>query len=295
MGRRQGFLHYLSLNRFHYLSVLPALILIGLVAFYPLAYTFYLSFFKGGLARLKFVGLQNFALLFEDEYYWESFRISFVYTIVTVILTLLSSLGFGVLLSQPEKINKVFKYVAIMPWIVSYVVGGILWKWILSAEFGALNEALLLFGIPRVNWLGRPNSAMTMIIVVGLWKTLPFTGLLFYAAIISLPQEIYESARTDGATTSQRFLRLTLPLLKPTFLVVVVILTIHFFNYITLMLTITGGGPSRATTVLPLYMWRTAFRYARLGYGSVQAIFLFIVNIGMAIIYINLIKTEKLD
>ena len=294
MGKREGLFHYLSLNRFQYISVLPALILISLVAFYPLGYTFYLTFFKGGLARLKFVGLGNYSLLLVDDFFWESFRISFVYTTVTVILTLLASLGVGVLLSQPEKGNKVFKYIVMMPWIVSYVVGGILWKWILSAEYGALNEVLKWVGIARVNWLGRPNSAMAMIIVAGLWKTLPFTGLLFYAAIISLPQEIYESALTDGATTAQKFFRLTLPLLKPTFLVVVVVLTIHFFNYITLMLTMTGGGPSRATTVLPLYMWRTAFRYARLGYGSVNAILLFVVNIGLAIIYINLIKTEKL-
>ena len=174
------------------------------------------------------------------------------------------------------------------------MVAGILWKWVLSAEFGALNEVLLMFGLERVNWLGRPNSAMIMIIAGGVWKTLPFTALLFYAAVLSLPQEIYESALTDGAGPLQRFGRLTLPLLRPAILVVLVILTINFFNELTMPLTITNGGPSRATTALPLYMWRVAFRYTRLGLGSVIALVLFVVNIGLAIGYIKLIKAENL-
>ena len=287
-------LRYLNRHRFQYLSLVPALFLIVMVSFYPLGYTIYLSFFQGGLARLQYVGLTNYAWLLEDDFFWESTRISVVYTCLTVALTLVASLGLGILLAQPERGNQVFKYIAILPWIISAVVAGILWKWILSAEFGAMNEALLMFGLKRVNWLGRPNSAMTMIIVGGVWRTLPFTALLFYAALLSLPQEIYESALTDGAGPLQRFARLTLPLLRPAILVVLVILTINFFNELTMPLTITNGGPSRATTALPLYMWRVAFRYTRLGLGSVIALVLFVVNIGLAIGYIKLIKAENL-
>ena len=286
-------LRYLSLHRFQYLSLVPALFLIFMVSFYPLGYTIYLSFFEGGLARLKYVGIGNYAWLLEDDFFWESARISVVYCCFTVGLTLVASLGMGILLAQPERGNQVFKYIAILPWIISAVVAGILWKWILSAEFGAMNEALLMFGLERVNWLGRPNSAMIMIIAGGVWKTLPFTALLFYAAVLSLPQEIYESALTDGAGPLQRFARLTLPLLRPAILVVLVILTINFFNELTMPLTITNGGPSRATTALPLYMWRVAFRYTRLGLGSVIALVLFVVNIGLAIGYIKLIKAEN--
>ncbi len=125
-------------------------------------------------------------------------------------------------------------------------------------------------------------------------KMLPFTVLLFYAAIISMPQEIFESATVDGTSTFQNFFNLTVPLLKPTLLVIMVVLMIHFFNFITLMITITGGGPSRATTVLPLYMWWVAFDYLRLGYGSVNALILFVVNIALAVGYIRMLKTETI-
>jgi multiple sugar transport system permease protein len=292
MMKAGGALHYLYRNKFNYLSVLPALIIIFIIAFYPLTYTIYLSFFKGGLARLQFVGFDNYLRIFKDDYYGESFRISFVYTSISVIVTLITGLAVGVLISQPGKVVVAFRYVVIMPWIVSYVVAGILWRWILNAEFGILNETLGYFGIGRVGWLARPEPAFVMVTVAGVWKMLPFTALLFYAAIISMPQEIFESATVDGANTFQKFFRLTVPLLKPTFLVVMVVLTIHYFNFITLPFALTGGGPSRATTVLPLYMWRVAFNYLRLGYGSVNAIILFLVNIALALFYIKMLKTE---
>ena len=289
-----GALHYLYRNKFNYLSVLPALIIIFIIAFYPLTYTIYLSFFKGGLARLQFVGIENYLRLFKDDYFGESLRISFVYTTISVMITLVAGLAVGILIAQPGRVVDIFKYVVIMPWIVSYVVAGILWKWILNAEFGILNETLGYFGVARIGWLSRPTPAFVMVTVAGVWKMLPFTALLFYAAIISMPQEIFESSKVDGATTFQRFFHLTVPLLKPTFLVVMVVLTIHYFNFITLMITITGGGPSRPTTVLPLYMWRVAFNYLRLGYGSVNAIILFIVNIALAVGYIKMLKTETI-
>ncbi len=289
-----GALHYLYRNKFNYLSVLPALIIIFIIAFYPLTYTIYLSFFKGGLGRLQFVGIENYLRLFKDDYFGESLRISVVYTTISVMITLVAGLAVGILIAQPGRVVDIFRYIVIMPWIVSYVVAGILWKWILNAEFGILNETLGYFGVARIAWLSRPTSAFVMVTVAGVWKLLPFTALLFYSAIISMPQEIYEAARVDGATTFQRFLHLTVPLLKPTFLVIMVVLTIHFFNFITLMITITGGGPSRATTVLPLYMWRVAFSYLRLGYGSVNAIILFIVNIALAVGYIKMLKTETI-
>ena len=142
-------LRYLNLHRFQYLSLVPALFLIVMVSFYPLGYTIYLSFFQGGPARLKYVAFANYAWLLEDDFFWESTRISVVYTCLTVALTLVASLGLGILLAQPERGNQVFKYIAILPWIISAVVAGILWKWILSAEFGAMNEALLMFGLKR--------------------------------------------------------------------------------------------------------------------------------------------------
>jgi multiple sugar transport system permease protein len=289
-----GALHYLNRNKFNYISVLPALIIIVIIGFYPLSYTIYLSFYKGGLGRLQFAGFEHYQRIVIDDFFWESFRISFVYTAISVVITLITGLAVGILLAQPERVIKIFKYVVIMPWIVSYVVAGILWRWVLNAEFGILNEMLGYFGVGRVGWLSRPTSAFIMVTVSGVWKMLPFTALLFYAAVISLPQEIYESATVDGATTFQKFWQLTIPLLKPTFLVVMVVLTIHFFNFITLMITITGGGPARATTVLPLYMWRIAFNYLRLGYGSVNAIVLFAVNIALAIGYIRMLRTEKI-
>jgi ABC-type sugar transport system permease subunit len=165
---------------------------------------------------------------------------------------------------------------------------------ILSHRTGLLNGVLSVFGIQPLGWLVYPELSMASIVIVSLWKNLAFSYLLLFAALQQIPTELYEAAKIDGCNAWQGFANLTFALIKPTLLVVVVMVSISAFGQFSIVYSLTGGGPLRTTELIGLYMYQQAFTFLDLSYGATIGVMIFVLNITLTVVYNFLLKSESL-
>ena len=277
------------------LFVLPVLLLILSVTFYPAIYNVYISFRSENLRGIaaKFVGLKNYQRLFADPLVWQALGRTFIYLAFSVILRIAFGLGLALLFKMPSKINVFSRTCIILPWIMSEIMASACWLWLLNHQTGLINALLSAFGKDKVGWLVYPNLAMGSIIAVSVWKNLAYTYLLLFAALEGISTEIYEAARIDGCTTLQLIPHITLPLIRPTLLVVCVTVSITAFSQFSLPYALTSGGPQRATQLIGLYMHEQAFTYNELSYGATIGVLIFAINIVMTILYNRALRQEQ--
>jgi multiple sugar transport system permease protein len=243
---------------------------------------------------LTFVGLRNYAEVLTDQRFWNSVRVSFTFTGCSVVLTFLGGFGLALLGNQRVRFRGAFRTIALLPWVTSYVVTYLIFRWILNSDFGLINAVLVEgFGLPRVSWLGDPVLALASLIGVDVWRAAPYAMVLLLAGLQSIPQELYEAAAIDGATRARSFFAVTLPLMRPTILILLVLLTIVDFNVVVAMLVLTGGGPGAATEAMSLRMYNEAFTYTRMGPASAIAMIIFAANLVLTGLYIRMLRTER--
>jgi multiple sugar transport system permease protein len=229
-----------------------------------------------------------------DPTFWNSVRVSFTFTTFSVILTFFGGLGLALLANQALRFRAAFRTIALLPWVTSYVVTYLIFRWILNVDFGLLNAFLVgVLGGPRVLWLGVPELAMLSLIVVNVWRGAPYAMVLLLAGLQGIPQELYEAAAIDGAGRGKTFWSITMPLMRPAILVLLVLLTIIDFNVVVAMLVLTGGGPGNATEPMSLRMYHEAFTYTRMGSASAIAMAIFAINLVLTGIYIRVLRTER--
>jgi multiple sugar transport system permease protein len=182
----------------------------------------------------------------------------------------------------------------LLPWVTSYVVTYLIFRWILNADLGLLNAFFVeVLGAPRVQWLGNPVLAMVSLIVVNVWRDAPYAMVLLLAGLQGIPQELYEAAAIDGANRARSFRAVTLPLMRSALLVLVVLTTITDFNVVVAMLVLTGGGPGTATETMSLRMYNEAFINARMGTAAAIAMIIFGINVLLTLFYVRLLRTER--
>lgn len=271
----------------HFLFVLPVLVVILGVTFYPAIYNIFISFRNESLrnAASKFVGLKNYFRMFGDELVWQALVRTFVYLFFSVALRMLLGLGLALLLKRPSKANVVTRTAIVLPWIMSEIMASSCWMWILNHQTGLLNAVLQAIGQSKVGWLVYEDLAMGSIIGVSVWKNLAYTYLLLFAALTQIPLDVYEAAKIDGCTAFKSLIHITLPLIKPTMMVVCVMVSISAFGQFSLPYALTNGGPQRATQLIGLYMHEQAFTYNELSYGATIGVLIFVINIVMTLIY----------
>jgi multiple sugar transport system permease protein len=278
-----------------YLMVAPALLVICAFSIGPTLYGVLVSFYRVEFIELlSFVGLRNYTEVLIDAKFWNSVRVSFVFTASSVVLTFVAGFGLALLANQPLRLRAAFRTVTLLPWVTSYVVTYLIFRWILHTDFGLINAFLVeALGWARVHWLGEPALAMLSLIGVNCWRAAPYAMVLLLAALQGIPQELYEAAAIDGAGRARAFLAVTLPLLRPAILILLVLLTITDFNVVVAMLVLTGGGPGNATEPMSLRMYYEAFTYARMGPAAAIAMLIFLINLGLSAVYIRLLRTER--
>jgi multiple sugar transport system permease protein len=278
-----------------YLMVAPALLAIGAFSLLPTLYGVLVSLYRVEFVELlTFVGLRNYAEVLADPRFWNSVRVSFTFTGCSVALTFVGGFGLALLGNQRVRFRSAFRTIALLPWVTSYVVTYLIFRWILNADFGLLNALLVEgFGLPRINWLGDPTLALAALVGVDVWRAAPYAMVLLLAGLQGIPHELYEAAAIDGATRIRSFFAVTLPLMRPTILVLLVLLTIVDFNVVVAMLVLTGGGPGAATEAMSLRMYNEAFTYTRMGPASAIAMIIFAANLVLSGIYIRLLRTER--
>lgn len=283
--------------------ILPGMLLYGVWAAYPLISSFLLSFTQWNLTKpTVFIGLDNYTRALADPLFWRSLSSTLGYTIVTVVGQLLLGLGAAVLLNQRIPGRSVLRLVYYLPVITSWVIVSLVFLFIYNGQAGALNWFLkdVLHVISKdVAWLAEPSTALWAIAVLGIWKGIGWTMVVFLAGLQSVPQELYEAAAMDGAGPLARFRYVTLPFLRATSTFLVVVLTIGGFNaFISIFVmssaaTGTIGGPLNSTDVVLTYMWKQAFSQIDLGYGAALSFLLAAAIVIVSLIEFRIVRRQE--
>ena len=270
-----------------YVFLTPTLILFALIVIYPFLYAFYLSLQEWGVfGDTYFVGLQNYRDMLNDPLFWKSLSNTFKWTVgvvpATIIIALLAAL---ILNSQRVKARGAFRTIYFVPVVTNMVAAAFVWRWLFEPTFGVVNYILERLGLPGPGWLASTKWALAAMMVVGIWKQIGFAMVIFLAGLQTIPRDIVEAARIDGATGWQVFSRITLPLLNPTVVFVAVMMVINALRVFTIPYVMSAGGftygvpggPLDSTRVFVIHIYDLGFRRFQLGYASANAFALLIL------------------
>ena len=261
---------------FGYAILLPTLVILFVFRFLPMVEAFVIAFCKYDLIHpAKFVGFANFVDLIHDPLFRNSARISVTYVVFSVLPVWPLSLGLAVLFNQSLFLKNILRSAVFMPVVMPAVVMAVVWTFMYQQD-GVLNTALGWFGIDPIPWLRSSSSALPAVILIGIWRATPYYMVIFLAGLQAIPTEYYEAAEIDGASRWAMFRDITLPLLKPTTLLVMVMTVIVAMKVFAVPMIMTGGGPADSTRVLPLFIYQTAFEFFDMGRASAMSVFLFV-------------------
>ena len=278
-----------------YLFLLPALLLIGIFFFLPVAAALILSFTDydiyslGDAGNARWVALDNYARLLRTPLFWAALKNTFYFALVGGPLSIAASLAAALLVNaKATRFKGLFRTIYFIPFVTTLVAVSIVWRYLYHPRYGLLNYGLGFLGLGPVDWLGDPRWAMPAIILLAVWKNFGYNMLIFIAGLQSIPEELYEAAHLDGASAVQRFRHVTVPMLGPTLLFVGVITMIGYFQLFAEPYVMTAGGPLRATTSVVLLMYEEGFRWWRMGYAAAIAFVLFLVILVATLIQFRL-------
>jgi multiple sugar transport system permease protein len=282
-----------------WLFLTPALVLIGLFFFLPVAASLLLSFTDfdiyaiANLANVRLVGLRNYTRLLESPIFWIALKNTFYFVLVGGPLTMAVSLGAALLVNaRLVRFKGLFRTMYFAPFITTLVAVAIVWRYLYHRQYGLVNYALGAVGIHPIDWLGDPHWAMPAIILLAVWKNFGYNMLIFIAGLQAIPEELYEAAYLDGAGPWRQFRHVTWPMLGPTLLFVSLITMIGFFQLFAEPYVMTAGGPLRSTTSLVLLMYEEGFRWWRMGYAAAVTFVLFLVILGFMLLQRRLRRGE---
>lgn len=272
-----------------YLMLTPMLLVFVFILAYPLGYAIVLSLLKKTVGQPGvFVGLANYRrLIFQDAMFAKVARTTSIYTVSVVIVKSIVGLGMALVLNESIKARSFFRGLLMMPWVTPQSVAAMNWKWIFQGA-GVLNYVLVHIGLTQgyFPWLARPKLALLSLIFLNIWTNFPFFGVNFLAAMQTISSELYEAAEVDGASVIQRFIHVTWPGIRQTYLVLVILSTIWTWNAFTHIWLLTGGGPIGNTHVFATYAYQAALGGNQMGYGAAVSL----ISLPVLIIMINVLS-----
>ncbi|MCK5357639.1 MAG: sugar ABC transporter permease [Elusimicrobiales bacterium] len=254
---------------------------------YPLIFSFYLIFHRWDLLTSPaFVGLDNFIFLLHDTQFWQALLNTLVFLLIHIPLQIFFSIIIAMVLAEKIFARTFFRAAFFLPVIISGAVVTILWQKLYATDTGIFNHMLSLIGISPVGWLTDTKIAMPAIAIMATWKNMGFYIILFLGGLLSIPGHLYEVSKIEGATRWQDFSRITLPLLRPTMLLVVVLSTFGAFSLFIEPYVMTGGGPLNTTMSVVLYMYKHAFLFQHMGYAAT-------IGFALAIVILMVVLVQK--
>lgn len=271
----------------HYAMVAPVQVLLLAFIFVPSLYVAWLSLHQSSYGQIPtFVGLANYAAITADPVFWRAFWNTFLVVNLVVYGELVLGLGLAVLMNGPVPGKRLIIAILIAPYAITEVTTVVMWRYMLTPDVGMINYALESIGLGQITWWQSRFQALSVAAVLAIWQHLPFTFLILYASLMTVPNELREAARVDGATAWDEFRRILLPLVMPALLVALL------FRYITAMRLfseiwlLTGGGPARLTEVLAVYLYRQAFSYHDFGVASATGWMMLLLSLAIALPYL---------
>jgi multiple sugar transport system permease protein len=283
--RRRGHLSESALAK---VFVAPSLATMLLVALFPIIYAFVLSLYAyQGRLREGFGGLQNYAEALTDSRFWNAVNATVIFTVTSVAAEFLIGLGFALIMRQAFVGRGVTRAAILVPWVIPTVISAQMWFFMFNVTPGFWNS---IFNLGDFNWLGQPGWAMFAIVFTDVWKTAPFVALLLLAGLQTIPDEIYESGRVDGATTWQRFWHLTIPLLRPAILVALLFRTTQSLRVFDLPQVMTQGA--FGTETLSILVQRYVVQTPDPGLGAALSTLTFILVLGVGVMFVSFLGRE---
>jgi ABC-type sugar transport system permease subunit len=282
------------------LFLAPSAIFIGLFLIYPIFESFRWSFYRliltfPWLGR-RMVGWQNYTDLWTDPVATESLGTTLLFIAVTIPLELLFGLAIALVMNETFRGRGFLRAVVLIPWAIPTVVASQMWRFIFNDRYGLFNFALFGGDVSRyMAPLADPQLALSAIMAAEIWKTTPFAALILLAGLQSIPDDLYEAANIDGATTWQQFRHVTLPLIRPALLLALLFRTVDALRVFDLVFVMTQGGPADSTNVLQFYGYKKSFGEGMIGYGSAIAVCVFLLSLILSLGYLRILKTSRLE
>ncbi len=272
--------------------VLPAIIVLGMLIVYPIAYTGLLSVTD---SSGHYVGLKNFHTILRSRTTITAVWNTAYYVFASIVFQILLGTLTGILLNQKFPGRGLVRSFALIPWVIPGIVAATTWAWMFHTEFGIINYMLTSSGIADkpIGWLTGRDTVMPALIAINVWKLFPFVAVMVLAGLQTVPEELYESARVDGATFWQEVWHVMLPQIRPVLVAITLLLLIWGLNAITIIYTITKGGPANHTLIIPIQIFRIAFEAFQLNQAAALSVMFFAFTIVFVIIYIRVFATSN--
>lgn len=288
-------------NAAAYLFIAPLVIVVLLILLYPIAKAAVMSFQYWKVAKPisaghPFIRLDNYSAVLQSDYFLKSLGITFLYIIVTVAARFILGMGTAVLLNTPFRGRGLVRALVIIPWAVPEVVTCLVFVLMYDYQYGAINDILMKLNIISnpVAFLGNADTALWAAMFVNVWKGFPFAAIMLLAGLQGIPKDIYEAARVDGASSWRQFTRITFPMLKSVSVIVFLLLVIWTIKDFGIVYVLTGGGPSRITEILTIFIYRAGFKSFDFGLASAAGMILLIFSIGFTALYLKATKAGEM-
>jgi len=281
---------------FGYGLILPALVLLVCLVAYPFGMAIYFSlsdYWVGSPG--SFVGLANYREILDNEVFRQAVQNSFVFTAIALTLKTVLGVWLALLLARGLRFKRLLRGAVLLPWVIPTALSTLGWWWMFDSLYSVVNWTALRLGLidpPGPNWLGMPGYAMAAVIIVNVWRGLPFFAITVLAGLVSIPREYYEAAEVDGAGSWGRFLHVTLPLLKPVLAVVILFSTIFTFSDFNIVYILTRGGPVNSTHLFATLAYQIGLNGGNLGQGAAISLFLFPMLAAVVFVQLRYIRKE---
>ena len=279
--------------------VAPALIVLAAFFFIPVLAALAMSltdfdlYALDDLANLRFIGLANYWQLLHDALFWKTLGNTFYFVVLGVPLSIGASLAAALLVnSKVARFRNVFRTIYFAPVVTTLVAVAVVWRYIFHTRYGFLNYGLGFFGIHPIDWMGNPHWAMPAIVVMAVWKNFGYNMIILLAALQSIPDDLYEAARIDGASYWQQFRHVTLPSLQPVLMLVSILTMAGYFQLFAEPYVMTEGGPLESTKSVLFYMYDEGFKWWSLGRASAVAFILFVIIFCVTLVQLRLGRRE---
>lgn len=274
--------------------LLPTTTLILILTIFPLIFSLVLSFMSWDLSRLeggiRFIGLQNFATLIADPRFWNTARVTVFFVVGSVGTQYCLGLGLALLLNQEIRFRRFFRVAFLVPMMLTPAAVGYVGRMLFNESMGPINDIIEHLGGPTVPWLSNPRLALPSLILLDTWEWVPFMTIVLLAGLHSLPPEVFECARVDGASEWKIFRLITFPMLAPVSITVIVIRALEAFKLFDIVMVMTGGGPGTATETVTMYAYTVGMNNGNMGYASAIAYSLLIMVILFSTIFLNSLR-----
>ncbi len=269
---------------------LPALVFLLLLILIPIVGTFLISLFRVvSFSSVSFIGFENYVRLLNDPQFFKSLFFTLNFTFISVSTEILLGLFVALLINEKIPLRGLLRGIALLPWVVPSVVSGKVWALMFNYTYGFFNWITFNVIGERINWLGNEITAFLSLIIADVWRTTPFVAIILLAGLQSIPSELYNQAKIDGASLFKRFFYITLPLLKPFILIALLFRCVDALRVFDIVFVITGGGPGGATESLTLYAYRY-YLMGDMGYGSALSVVLFFIALTFSLVFLKIWK-----